>query len=94
MTNNTITEEKGLRIQFKPLTTTDLPLLFAWLDVPHVKEWWRETRDYQEFVKKYTKWIEVDDVGPYLIYNGMMQVHALFAQNRILPQPLASIFLS
>lgn len=27
-------------ITFKPLSETDFPLLFKWLEMPHVKAWW------------------------------------------------------
>ena len=58
-----------MNFTFKPLTESDLPLLFEWLALPHVAEWWRETRDYKKFANKYRKWIEVDDVGPFIIYH-------------------------
>lgn len=54
---------------FKPLQKTDLPLLFEWLSLPHVAEWWRETKDYESFAKKYKNYIAIDEVGPYLIYD-------------------------
>lgn len=41
-------------ITFKPLSPTDLPHLFAWLQQPHVKRWWPEP-NWQHFLDKYTK---------------------------------------
>ena len=52
---------------FKSLATSDLPLLFEWLALPHVAQWWREIKDYKKFAEKYGQWIEIDDVGSYII---------------------------
>ena len=43
---------------FKPFKEEDVPLLFKWLALPHVAEWWRETRDYKKFIIKYLRKIE------------------------------------
>jgi RimJ/RimL family protein N-acetyltransferase len=29
-----------LRLEFRPLTADDLPLLHAWVQRPHVAQWW------------------------------------------------------
>ena len=31
---------------FKKLEEADLQMLFRWLSLPHVAQWWRETSDY------------------------------------------------
>ena len=53
--------------QFRLLRKNDLPLLFEWLALPHVAEWWRESRNYKIFSDKYISWINSDQVGAYLI---------------------------
>ena len=40
---------------FKPTQKNDLPLLFEWLELPHVAQWWRESRDWETFSTKYLK---------------------------------------
>ncbi len=55
--------------QFKPLIKNQLPLLFEWLSLPHISAWWRESKDYEVFAKKYKNSIAIDDVSPYLIYH-------------------------
>ena len=38
---------------FKPLTQQDLPLLHAWLQRPHVAQWWREPTSLVELERDY-----------------------------------------
>jgi adenylate kinase family enzyme/ribosomal protein S18 acetylase RimI-like enzyme len=60
--------KKFMNFIFKPLKETDLPLLFAWLSVPHVAAWWRESRDWQTFAEKYkTKFIQDKTVGAFVV---------------------------
>jgi aminoglycoside 6'-N-acetyltransferase len=35
----------GTPYRFRPVTADDLPMLAAWLDQPHVAEWWDEVDD-------------------------------------------------
>jgi len=51
---------------FRPLQEKDLTLLFEWLGLPHVAEWWRESRDWEILKAKYLKKIHADDVFSYL----------------------------
>ena len=37
-------------LSFRPLVTTDFPLLLEWLQRPHVKEWWNDGEDTLEKV--------------------------------------------
>jgi aminoglycoside 6'-N-acetyltransferase-1b/aminoglycoside 6'-N-acetyltransferase-2 len=40
------------------MTREDLPLVWEWLQRPHVKEWWRERDTYEELVEHYLPSIE------------------------------------
>jgi RimJ/RimL family protein N-acetyltransferase len=44
-----------VRLAFRPLTTEDLPLLYCWLNEPHVAQWYREEagRPFAEIVQRY-----------------------------------------
>jgi aminoglycoside 6'-N-acetyltransferase len=35
----------GTPYRFRPVTAADLPMLAAWLDRPHVAEWWDDVED-------------------------------------------------
>lgn len=52
---------------FKKFTEPDLPLLFKWLGLPHVTEWWRESREYETFHAKYEKKLKDPTIGQFLI---------------------------
>ena len=52
---------------FQPIQKKDLPLLFEWLGLPHVVEWWRESRDYNTFHPKYQQWMGDPTIGQFLI---------------------------
>ena len=43
------------------MTRDDLPLVWEWLQRPHVKEWWRERDTYEELVEHYLPSIEGTD---------------------------------
>lgn len=38
---------------FKPFATDDMPLLFSWMQRPHVAAWWKSGA-YNEFIEKYS----------------------------------------
>jgi aminoglycoside 6'-N-acetyltransferase len=57
-----------INFQFKLLQKSDLLILFDWLGLPHVAEWWRESRDYKIFYAKYSKKIIDPTIGQFLIY--------------------------
>ncbi len=54
---------------FKSLEESDLPLIFQWLSLPHVAQWWRESKDWDIFAKKYRSWISSDDVMQFVVYD-------------------------
>ena len=57
-----------MRIGFRPLTTSDLPLLYEWLQREHVKRWWTDRETYDEVVQHYLPEIEGSrPTDPYLI---------------------------
>jgi RimJ/RimL family protein N-acetyltransferase len=43
---------------FRPMSRDDLPLVFEWLQRPHVKKWWRERDTYEQLVEDYLPSIE------------------------------------
>lgn len=58
---------ESLNFNFQSLQKKDLPLLFEWLGLPHVTEWWRESREYETFHAKYAKWLIDPTIGQFLI---------------------------
>lgn len=51
-----------LHFSFKPIAEYDLDLLCAWLNKPHVKEWWDDHLTETEIKNKYTTRIQNDSV--------------------------------
>jgi RimJ/RimL family protein N-acetyltransferase len=47
-----------VRIGFRPLTASDLPLLYEWLQREHVQRWWTDRETYDEVVQHYLPAIE------------------------------------
>jgi RimJ/RimL family protein N-acetyltransferase len=47
-----------VRIGFRPLTASDLPLLYEWLQREHVRRWWTDHETYDEVVQHYLPEIE------------------------------------
>jgi RimJ/RimL family protein N-acetyltransferase len=47
-----------MKIEFRPLTADDLPLLHEWLQREHVRRWWKEHKSYEEVVEHYLPAIE------------------------------------
>jgi RimJ/RimL family protein N-acetyltransferase len=47
-----------VRIGFRPLTASDLPLVYEWLQREHVKLWWTDRETYDEVVQHYLPAIE------------------------------------
>jgi aminoglycoside 6'-N-acetyltransferase len=57
-----------VRIGFRPLTASDLPLLHEWLQREHVQLWWTDRETYDEVVQHYLPEIEGSKpTDPYLI---------------------------
>jgi RimJ/RimL family protein N-acetyltransferase len=58
-----------VRFQFQPLTESDIPLLWHWLNRPHVAEWWRGEVSLDEVREKYLpRIVGSGDASPYLAY--------------------------
>ncbi len=55
---------------FKAIALSSLPLLFQWLSLPHVSEWWRESKEYEVFHAKYEKALHDPTIGQFLICDG------------------------
>jgi aminoglycoside 6'-N-acetyltransferase len=45
-------------IGFRPLTASDLPLLYEWLQREHVQRWWTDRETYDKVVQHYLPAIE------------------------------------
>jgi RimJ/RimL family protein N-acetyltransferase len=55
-------------ITFRPLATSDLPLLHGWLGRPHVAEWWAPTPTLAELIEEYGALTdERGSTRPYLV---------------------------
>lgn len=53
--------------EFHPLTETDLPLLFEWLNRPHLRQWWAGEASLDEVREKYLPRIAGSDAArPYV----------------------------
>lgn len=51
------------------MTEADVPLLFDWLNRPHVREWWHAEPSLEEVCAKYLPRIAGNDAArPYLAY--------------------------
>jgi aminoglycoside 6'-N-acetyltransferase len=47
-----------VKIEFRPLQASDLPLLCEWLQREHVRRWWTDRETYEEVVQHYLPAIE------------------------------------
>lgn len=54
-TNNT--DDLVKRFSFRPLNTTDLPMLHDWVARPHWTEWWGDAPSIAEVEAEYGPWI-------------------------------------
>lgn len=55
------------RFSFRPLKTSDLPLLHGWLQRPHWTEWWGEAPTLAEVQAEYGAWIaDPSQVQPHI----------------------------
>ncbi|MED5262604.1 MAG: GNAT family N-acetyltransferase [Myxococcota bacterium] len=55
------------RIDFRSLTEADLPLLFEWLNRPHVAQWWDGPILYNEVLDRYGAHIRSESTSPYVV---------------------------
>lgn len=46
---------------------SDLPLLFQWINEPHVKQWWGDDGSWEEFRIRYSRNIQSNDSFPFLV---------------------------
>ena len=53
-------------VAFRPLRISDLPLLQAWLSLPHVDEWWHEPLDLAGVRAKYLP--RIDGTEPTYVF--------------------------
>jgi aminoglycoside 6'-N-acetyltransferase-1b len=61
--------------EFKPLTESDLDLLFAWVNRPHVTEWWSRPLSLTEIRDDYLPSFAADSpVRPYIAHLGGIPV--------------------
>ncbi len=54
------------RFHFRPVAEDDLPLLFDWLNRPHVSEWWDGPQSFIEVREKYLPRVGSTSVCPHL----------------------------
>ncbi len=47
-----------MKIAFRSLTASDLPLLHDWLQREHIRRWWTDRETYEEVVQRYLPAIE------------------------------------
>jgi len=47
-----------VKIAFRSLTASDLPLLHDWLQREHIRRWWTDRETYEEVVQRYLPAIE------------------------------------
>lgn len=55
-------------ITFKPLTEADIGLLTAWLEKPHVKEWWNDDLSHEQIWDKYRSRIGDPNTVSFIFY--------------------------
>ena len=53
---------------FKPMQQSDLPLLFRWVQQPHVKKWWGAENIWEEFQVRYVTNIKSEDCFPHIVF--------------------------
>ena len=57
----------AVNISFRPLKTSDLPLLHSWLSRPHWTEWWGPAPTFAEVQADYGAWIsDPSQVQPHI----------------------------
>jgi aminoglycoside 6'-N-acetyltransferase-1b len=75
-----------MQFEFKPLTEPDLPLLFGWLNQPHIAEWWNGPIALTEVRNKYLPRLNsTSSVRPYIVHLngipvGFVQSYVVMAQ--------------
>jgi len=57
----------NMHITFKKLTENDIPLLYTWLEEPHVRQWW-PTPKQDEVIEHFLARIRSKDTFGYMVY--------------------------
>lgn len=58
-------------LSFRPLRHVDLPLVFAWLNAPHVRQWWDPPASYEALAEQYAARVAGEDpVRAFLIVHA------------------------
>ena len=55
------------RVEFRPLIHADLPMLFDWLNRPHVAEWWDGPIAYNDVLERYASHIGSKSTRPWVV---------------------------
>ncbi len=55
-------------ISFKSLSTSDIKQIYDWTQQPHVKKWWQDPEDWEEFKNKFEDKLISPDRACFVIY--------------------------
>jgi hypothetical protein len=66
-----------MKFRFEPLAKTDLPLLFDWLNRPHITEWWDGPVSFSQVLEKYLPRLGGGTISSYLAYLNGVRSHRL-----------------
>lgn len=55
------------KFNFRRLTPADFPLMYRWINSPHIKEWWDGRTSLAEVEADYTEYLASDHVYPYIV---------------------------
>ena len=67
----------GERFEFRRLTPADLPRLHAWLNRPHVAEWWGGPIAFTKLIVDYQEHMVSSEVFGYIVYrDGVPMAYA------------------
>ncbi len=56
-----------MNITFKPLKESDFQLIYTWIQQPHIKQWWSDPEEWDQFVAKYQQKITSEYRGCFII---------------------------
>jgi RimJ/RimL family protein N-acetyltransferase len=66
-------EQWAARLELRPLSVRELPLLHEWLGTPHVQRWWGERGSYEATVEHYLP--SIDGRDPTLLLAVVVDEH-------------------
>lgn len=77
--------QQAIEFEFKPLTESDIQLLFEWLNRPHVVEWWDGPVSLGQVRDEYLPRFGCSSVRPYLAFLhgrpvGFIQSYVVMAE--------------